>query len=571
MKKILLKLKKISLNNLIEKRSFSYILIFLFSGFLVYPYLFGNFHLGDDASFHMASFHEYAADLPFSIFAKIMPEIANGMGYGSGIFYPALPHIIGGIIFKMISVFGLGLVASEKIIHFLIFLFSGITMFWLGEKVFNDNKKAIISSLFYITYNYMFVDVIVRDALNESFMFIFMPLVFLGLYNLFVLKDTKKFYIYFIIGYIGLMYSHLVMTVYFTMFLIVFLLLFVKNIFNKKTFIPLLLASLFILIFTSTFTVLMIEHKIFGDYLVFEKRIWTEESIWNMPLAGYFVEHYFGTYNDGLIYSNLNFLMIIFLILTLFKIFKGKVDVSRKKFIVGLFIFGVLGILLNTFTSIWLHVPSLFLSIQFVWRLSIFVGFGLSLVCAESLDVYLNLFKSKYIWVAFSILLIIFGVFVFNNNQKLVFQENISIESETPREYFPTDTYKKYFDYFENRDSQEIIVLEGNAKVKLLENDVPYMEFKVSDIKNNIKIELPRIYYLGYKITDEDGNALNYKENKYGFITLEISKNGKYEVEYVGTIAYKISIFIKAITIVLLFVYCIYRYRKKKGRKENEV
>ena len=75
-------------------------------------------------------------------------------------------------------------------------------MYWLGKEVFKDDKKSLFAALFYITYNYFFVDVIVRDALNESFMFVFMPLVFLGLYHLFNNHDVKKFYVCFLYVYV---------------------------------------------------------------------------------------------------------------------------------------------------------------------------------------------------------------------------------------------------------------------------------------------------------------------------------------------------------------------------------
>ena len=210
----------------------------------------------------------------------------------------------------------MGVVTTETILHFLIFFTSGITMYWLGKEVFKDDKKGLFAALFYITYNYFFVDVIVRDALNESFMFVFMPLVFLGLYYLFNNHDVKRFYLFFVIGYIGLMYSHLVMSVWFTIFLLLFLLFYVKEIFKKKNFWHLCLAALMILIFTSTFTVPMMEHKLSGiDYVSFIERKWTYDSVWTMPWHGFFLNYSYATgsgVDAGVIYSNLNFIVIIF-------------------------------------------------------------------------------------------------------------------------------------------------------------------------------------------------------------------------------------------------------------------
>lgn len=264
-----------------KSKYFSYFMICLFSIFLVLPAIFGNYHLGDDMLFHLSSIKTVGDNLPFSIFSKIYPDMAHNFGFGVGIFYPPLAHITGGIIYKIISLFGMGLLRTDTILHFLIFLTSGITMYLLANKVFGDRKKGLFASLFYITYNYFFVDVVIREAISEAFVFIFLPLIFLGIWYLFNENNKKMFYICFISGYIGLMYSHLVMAVWFTIFFLVFLLLFIKKIFKRDNFFPLLFAAIFILIFTSTFTVPMIEHKIFGNYVAFaEDRSVTLGNLW---------------------------------------------------------------------------------------------------------------------------------------------------------------------------------------------------------------------------------------------------------------------------------------------------
>lgn len=556
-----------NINKIIQSKPFPYVIIFLVAVMSIFPSLIGKFHLGDDQLFHMANIFLYGNDLPFSIFQKIFPDTANNFGYGVGIFYPALPHIIGGIIYSIISIFGQGVLAAETILHFLIFFLSGCTMYWLSQKVFKNNNKALIASLFYITYNYVYVDIIVRDALNEAFMFVFMPMVFLGIYNLFIEKNTKMFYIWFITGYIGMMYSHLVMTVYFTIFFIIFLLFFVKDVFNKKNFISLLLAAIFILIFTSTFTVLMVEHKMFGNYVAFAQNSSAKNGLWSMPFIGFFKEANYETLNNGLIYSYLNFIVIIFFILALIKVIRNK-EMENRKFLLAVAIFGILGIVINSFPFVWAYVPKTLLSIQFAWRLSIFVGFGFALVAAEGFEVFSSIFKKKYVNIALIIIIVFLMHFVTVNNEKLVANEipvNNIPASGAARESFPVKLFKNK-DYYNNRSGEEIIILKGRAKTKVLDNKVPNMTFKISNLSDKITVELPRIYYLGYEITDSKGNKINYKEDKYGFITLNITKNGTYEVKYTGTLMYKIAFIIKTITIIILIIYLI--YRKKRCQKQ---
>ena len=169
------------------------IIILIFSLFLFSPLLF-NYIYGDDSTFHAANILIRGSSI-FSIFSKIVPEIGNNLGYGIGIFYPVLPHALGGLILNIISIFGLGEYAALKIVKFLVIFLSGITMYLLASKLFKNKNYGLMSSIFYISSSYFFVDMYSRDALNESFVFIFMPLIFLGIYYLFNEHDKTKFYL----------------------------------------------------------------------------------------------------------------------------------------------------------------------------------------------------------------------------------------------------------------------------------------------------------------------------------------------------------------------------------------
>ena len=132
LKKVIDKLKKV-----VASKYFPYICIFLFAIFLIWPSIMGEYHLGDDEAFHLSSIKTIADYLPFSIFYKIFPDMSYNFGYGSGLFYPPLTHIVGGIIYGVISFAGFGLLATDTIIHFITFFASGITMYWLALKVFS--------------------------------------------------------------------------------------------------------------------------------------------------------------------------------------------------------------------------------------------------------------------------------------------------------------------------------------------------------------------------------------------------------------------------------------------------
>ena len=531
--------------------------IFLFSFFMVSP-IFFNYFLGDDTTFHAANIAVRGSNL-FNVFSKILPEIGNGLGYGIGIFYPMLPHALGGLILNIISVLGLGEYATLKILKFIVIFGSGIFMYLFSSKLFKNKNHGLIASLFYISSSYFFADIYSRDALNESFVFVFIPLIFLGIYYLFRENDKFKFYLCFVSGYTLMMYSHLVLSVWFTLIFILFLLLFVKDIFKKENFISLVIAALLILIFTSPFTIPLIEHMLNGEYIIFDTKLST--LTWTLDLKQFFVQISDITGNHNYLFTNFNIIVILLSLIVLFKIFTKKIPSYRRKFIVGFLLITIISVILVCNNTIWYYTPDFLNNIQFPWRVCTFAVFGISLFAVEGLDVFYSLFKKKFVPIASLLIIVILLGNIYYNMQNIQYVKslpyNINDGMGWGYEYLPLET-KNNMTYLEKRNDNKIKIEKGKAKVKVISNNVPSMEFSVNDIKESVTLELPRLYYLGYKIVDEDGKETNYFKNDKGLISIKINKDGKYYVSYPGTTGYQIAkvvcIFTATICIIIIFL-----------------
>ena len=526
------------------------ITIFLFSCFMFSPLIL-NYFFGDDTTFHVANIYARGMSIE-NVFSKILPLIGNDLGYGIGLFYPILPHMLGGFILNIISHIGFGEYAAIKLVKFIGLLTAAIFMYLFCSKLFKSKEKGLLTSLFYISSSYFCTDFYSRDALNESFIFIFMPLIFLGIYYLFCEKNKKLFYICFVIGYAGMMYSHLVMSVWFTIFFILFLFMFMKDIFKKENLLHLFVASILILIFTSPFTIPLIEHMLNGEYVIFD----AESSVltWTLDLKYFFVQIFQVTGNHNRLYVALNIIVILLLLFAIYKIIIKKVPDYRKKFIIGFLIFIIFGMILVSNDTFWHYVPKFLNNIQFPWRATSFVIFGSSVLAAEGLDVFCNLFKKKFIWAAYLFIIFIVGSNVYYNMQNLQVVSNLPYSLNDGMgwgvEYLPIETSNNY-DYFLERNPNKIKSSDKNIEIKIINNDVPNMEFEVKNVKKSITLELPRLYYLGYEIVDEDGNNIEYFKNKNGFVSIKISENGKYYVTYPGTEANKIANVVCGLTIVV--------------------
>lgn len=129
------------------------------------------------------------------------------------------------------------------------------------------------------------------------------------------------------------------------------------------------------------------------------------------------------------------------------------------------------------------------------------------------------------------------------------------------REYLPVNTFNN-IEYFLNRDNEIHIDTESNIEV--LKTYFPSIKFNITN-SNNTTVEIPRLYYLGYKVREKINNKyidIDYRYNKNGFIEFDIEKDGEVEINWIGTPLYNIvRIFRIIFTLTLLIIFI---NRKKK-------
>ena len=79
----------------------------------------------------------------------------------------------------------------------------------------------------------------------------------------------------------------------------------------------------------------------------------------------------------------------------------------------------------------------------------------------------------------------------------------------------------------------------------------------------------PRIYYLGYKLTDQDGKNYKLTMNNSGLIEATINKDSNYKLEYTGTKLDKGAWIISLLSYAFFLFYLIFlKYNKKRGVKD---
>ncbi len=388
--------------DIFKKIKKEYIIMFLVTNFLFMPFLSLNFNNGHDTLFHLTNIEAITKMILNLNISKITPYLAGNHGYGTMIFYPNLPHIVSGIINIPFYLLGKGPIYSMKIVYFIITFLSALFMYKLVFLLTKNKNKSLLSSIVYITMPYLLCDIYIRGSFNESFIFVFMPMVLIGLINL--LNDNKKgFYIYFIIGYLGMINSHLVLSVYFTFLVIVFMLFNIKK--YIKNIKPLLLGSIILLLLILPDMALLIEHKNLGIYTIFKGEL-VSSTVEMTKGLGLTLKDYIIPGMDE--YDLFKYINIIPLILMIIGIIVGIKDKKNRNIYLGLLSILVLSVILSLKIFPYEYLPKLLLSIQFAYRnmcfviliVSIFAGIGLSK------------FKTNYHLPIIYILLLFFLVFL---------------------------------------------------------------------------------------------------------------------------------------------------------------
>lgn len=552
------------------KEKYMYILIILLATILIFvPYISKNFILGDDYICHVANIFAINENMSLKdlSISKIRSSIANNLGYGNGIFYPQLVYHIIGYIYFIMKKIGFSMISAIKVFEFLLVFLSGITMYQFMQKTFENKRASLVASITYISAPYFISDIFRRMALPEAGIFLFMPIVMLSLTEL--LKDNhKKFAIYFIIGYVGMILSHLVLTVYFTLLFAILLLINIKKLFNKKTIIYFAVSTLIVLAIVSPFLGPMLEHKINENYIVFADNTMTnidklrlhQLSIIDLVKAG---SEVMTTH-----ISPVTLVLVLICIIGSFNLLKNFDNVQKNIFI-GIAIFSVLASILTLKFINWEYIPKIFWLIQFPWRMCAFIVFGTAVFTglATSLIKNDNMIINILIILIISTLNLISANKIINQNElkdipDVTYEEvsNLFDRGLGDYEYLPQ---KAFFNLFYLKEKGQNIYFSAGAEnirdFAIIENKTPYLQFALKLEENtSVTVEIPRLFYFGYSIKFEDENGkkekLDYYNNIYGLIEFKIPASGTITINYTGTITNKVCNIISFFTIIGLIV-----------------
>ena len=524
----------------------------------------------DDGIQHIArSYGTFNAIKTGSFIGNVIPSFANNFGYSWNLFYGMLTTV-GIMFFKLITG---SYIAGYKAFNFTCLFLSGITMYFFVKKVSENTNVALLAGVLYMIAPYHLTDLYVRNATGEFASFVFIPVVFSGLYSI---LNRKKHDWLLCLGSVGLLLTHNITCLYTAIFAFVYILINFKELKNKEVLTKLGTNIILIIVISSCYLVPMLEAKLQVNYRVYEDGVMSNlENITNQRLS---IRKLFVTRSeDGFVFE-LGPYMIIMLAFSIMTIRSLKNE-YRKDYLF-FFICGIITMIMTTKIFPWGIMPKTLRLIQFPWRLLEFTSFFFALVAAVNMGAVIKKFSIKdsliIIVIATIYIIALKGYVVYSQEDlnpienielgKITGMENECIAGMGRGEYLPQKAYDNRF-YIATREDR-VYAIQGKAVVENEEKNGTNLIAKIKTFDEETKLELPYIYYPGYEIT-LDGMHVKGFETENGMLGIKLNTNEStiLEVKYSGIGTAKGSYSLSIIGVIGLVFYII--ISRKESIDEN--
>lgn len=503
------------------------------------PYLEKDLVIGSDWSFHLIRIETLASALSRGEFpVKFHSDLCYGFGYGVGFFYSNFFLYIPAILINL----GFSLEVAYKLFAGLIMvsIFTGMyAAIWAMTK---NKYISLCAAIAYILSVNVLESFYQHFALGRSLALIFMPMALCGMYM--VLSENKG-RILLEIGFIGLIFSHVLSTVLAVVVCVIFLIVLIKEwVSDKEKWKSLLTAVGVVMVITAAYWIPMFEQWIAQTYRAVKPWTYVDENV--IRALNLLSENAIGI-----------LLVISSIVLGFWILEKG----CRRE--VKIFYFTGMGFFLITAVyDFWHLFRNLFKFLQFPYRL-FSVATVLLLI---ALALWMNCLPIKRMKACVVLILVIN---IFNAYQ---YMEPRTHESEdlgyrvlheeiaglgAGEEWLPIQTTRDYLVEPNNAYDDAGSMIKGERDGK---------NFIFSIAEETKYCDVPFVWYKGFEAITDDGTKLSVTQvPETGLVRVNtegVSSGNRITVWYKGTMIQNIAYFISIISAIIGIIVGIRRFRK---------
>ena len=551
-------------------------------------------YIGHDLEYHLIRIEGLKEGLLAGQFpVRVYPFSNNGYGHMLSVFYPDLflyfPAILRIVGFSVMDAYKMYLVLMNIITVFV--------SYYCFKRMFRNSWIGFMGTMLYVLSAYRFVDFYLRHAVGEGAAMTFLPIVLVGIYELlFTEKESanyKKVWILPIIGFTGLLHTHVLSFAMCIVYTFVVCICFFKRFILEKRFLMLIKSTIVTIVLNLSWLVPFL--TLYGKYAHTE-----EMSIGSLQQHGLYWAQIFSSFfnMNGESYSvawgipgrmPLNIgLPLVIGILLFFVFYKDNIGNESKKYRrIGTFFVGIgfFTLYMTTYYFPWNPIGRLdpiinkmIGVIQFPWRfLAPATLFFVVVTCVAMLFAMANNENRRKVFVACMSVVVLISVSF----------SSVSIiqEAATWRVYdgVVLDDFQAYGNSVEWIPEETDTILFKDMQTIVAESEITVSDFEKNGTNISLHIEnssdeeklveLPLLNYTGYRAITDDNKKLeivNGENNRLG-VMIEAGYKGNVKISYQGLWYFKVADFITLTTIILLILFSVTNRKSlmKKEKKEN--
>ncbi len=193
---------------------------------------------GNDLYFHYGRLFSLSQDLASGSFpVRIHSGLYRGFGYMCPVFYPELFLYPFALLIRI----GMSPIGCYKLLYLCINLATAGVSYYAFSRLCRSRNLGLAASILYVLSSYRLINLYTRAATGEVMAAVFLPLLLLGMYQLFY-GDSRR-WITAVIAFTGLFQSHMISTELALGFGILFALAGIRQLRDRKRLLHLVIAA----------------------------------------------------------------------------------------------------------------------------------------------------------------------------------------------------------------------------------------------------------------------------------------------------------------------------------------
>ncbi|MEG1525509.1 MAG: hypothetical protein RR475_10890 [Clostridia bacterium] len=541
---------------------------------------------GHDLQFHLWRIEGIADGIRDGQFpVRLHPSTLGGYGYAAPVFYPELLLYFPAFL----RLVGISIMSAYKVFLFSINVLTAMIAYFSFSRIFRSTNIGLIGSFAYTLSLYRLINLYTRAAVGEASAMAFLPLVLFGMFVILTAEPKhpsfRWSFLPLTIGMMGLISTHLLSCEIAALFLIITCLICIRRVLQPKRFLSLAIAAVVCILLSLCLIVPMMDYLVFDTYSVFSNGV-SDRTIHAVNIAQLFPLLPSGSGESNLLVAGISgemplgvgfsFVLIIILFLVSYRRYSASPSCEKPCDRILLhtsllcFILGLFALFMTTYLFPWYQIylrsdllANLAEALQFPWRMLSAATLLLSVafcMLVRMLPAWTNRLRSQLLVFTICATMLFTAVAYCDAMLRETGAYRAYMRSDLDAtstigcaEYMPTGwtDLSVYCIGTPISESESVSVLsffsQGTGMTITAQN---------ADVLPH-SVLLPRIRYLGYTATTDDGSQLPLSKGDNCLLKLELPGqfDGTISIRFAERPIWRISTIISLLTGLGLAVY----------------